>query len=526
MGNENMDEKLKNIQLEIDEAIDNLFVDKSAAEQKINTPPFQQSEFAAEEKSVLTDENEREPLFLNEKITDNTDTFKPEYNIEPPPETAQALSHDNLEQTINNIIAKITALSEWGITEKAVEKISGDVKKLTEKINENKPAVAITGMIMEVLKFFKENPDIPNADLLKFLTGGFSSLKLLLDPKKNAPNEIEKVFSSVNKRFSEISSQLSLRKFPENTDEFGKNTAGFQAEKIKTEAEAGFEELNTPEGADVLSDLTSFKKKESDDNLLINRAFLPPDSSSELKTPPLHEEEEVIEAMPENPRAEHTKDGMDVDTYYKNILEKVLQTAKLMEKESFMVQQVLEITEKLSVEIESLTALSNKLSIPTEEVSAQNTLNQLKNVNSSIQNDFKIFLKIVGKKDNDDFKAQEITPVVVGKRMIGIFSESISHLYSISLQQEKKFRKSGYIGLNGAQIPFVDLIEEFGETSVNSNKRLIVINTPSGKKALLVDKVLKKRFAFSNSPDSITGEDSILTARFFLTEEIIVYKPD
>jgi len=234
-----MDEKLKNIQLEIDEAIDNLFVDKSAAEQKINTPPFQQFEFATEEKSVLTDENEREPLFLNEKITDNTDTFKPEYSIEPPPETAQALSHDNLEQTINDIIAKITALSEWGITEKAVEKISGDVKKLTEKINENKPAVAITGMIMEVLKFFKENPDIPNADLLKFLTGGFSSLKLLLDPKKMRLMKLKRFFPQLTNGFLKFHHNCHCANSQKIQMNLEKILLGFRQKKLKLRLKQG-----------------------------------------------------------------------------------------------------------------------------------------------------------------------------------------------------------------------------------------------------------------------------------------------
>jgi len=67
-----------------------------------------------------------------------------------------------------------------------------------------------------------------------------------------------------------------------------------------------------------------------------------------------------------------------------------------------------------------------------------------------------------------------------------------------------------------------DLIKEFNEASENKNRRLLIIDTPKGKKALLVDKVLKKRFANTASPTSPEG--SIQIARFFLTEEIMIYK--
>jgi len=529
MENEKTDEKLKNIEKEIDSAIDKLFVDKIGSEEKIDEILSEQPEPSYEKEISPTDDIPEEPIVLNEKILEDENIPSPEFAEQEPKSEPAAGALNEYEQTIEKINTKITALSEWGITKNAVDKILSDMSALAEKIHENKLAFAVSGMITDVMTFFRNNPESPEPDLIKFLSEGFSALKSLL-ALGNESNESEDIFATINDRFSEISSKLTIDIPKIEMDSSLIEGNEFNEDVIEPDGENESIQLepteNLAEIAEANSQDSSEEKKESDDALSLDMSFIDPDLSDEPAAANVPSHEESIEPVGNVlPPVQPEKGTAVPASYYQNMLKEITQSVKSIQKESFLIQEVVEFTEKLSVEIESLETLTSRfMAAMATGIPAQNNLKQLQDSVSGLSEDFQIFSQIVGKRDEETFRAEEITPVVVGRRMIGILSESIDHLYSITPQQEKIFRETGHVSLNGAKIPFVDLIKEFGETSENKNRRLLVIDTPEGRKALLADKVLKKRFAFTNVLSPSSSKEHIQIARFFLTEEIMVYK--
>jgi hypothetical protein len=526
MENEKTDEKLKNIEKEIDSAIDKLFVDKIGSEEKIDEILSEQPEPFLEKEISPADDTPEEPIVLNEKILEDENIPSPEFaEQESKPEPAAGALNE-YEQTIEKINTKITALSEWGITKNAVDKILNDIAALSEKIRENKLAFAVSGMITDVMTFFRNNPESPEPDLIKFLSEGFSALKSLL-ASGDESNEPEDIFATINDQFSGISSKLTIDIPKIEMDSSLIEGNKFNEDIIEPSEENKSIQLEPAEIAANSSQDSPEEKKENDDALSLDMSFIDPDLPDESAAEITPSHEESIESAGNIPLPVQPKKDTEVPaSYYKNMLKEITQSVRSIQKESFLIQEVIEFTEKLFVEIESLETLTNKfMAAMATGIPAQNNLKQLQDSVSDLSEDFQIFSQIVGKRDGEDtFRAEEITPVVVGGRMIGLLSESIDHLYSITPQQEKIFRKTGYVSLNSAKIPFVDLIEELGETSENKNKRLLVIDTPKGRRALLADKILKKRFAFTNVSSSSSSEEYIQIARFFLTEEIMVYK--
>jgi len=403
-----------------------------------------------------------------------------------------------------------------------------DVKGLAEKIHKNKLAFAVTGMVTDVLTFFRQNPGAaPDPDLITFLSSGLSSLKALLEPKSGEARDPEETFSIINEQFSVVSSKLTLDipkieiDLPLNEYDPGKGIIGPDEGNIQVESGAGQEGIRTSgEKSDQLVDLPPKRAEKSYDVVSLDTTLIASDLPAKSKTMPLSDEGKAS-----LPPAESRKADAGPFSYYKNMLKEISSTVNSMEKESFLIQGTLGITEDLTVKIKSLATLTNRfMAVVSTGIPPNKDLKHLQDAVSAISADFETFLQIAGKKDDIAYKVEEITPVVVGRRMIGVLSEAIVHLYSITPQQEKKFREAGYVGLNGAQVPFIDLMEKFSETPASTNKRLIITYTSGAKKALLVDKVLKKRFVFTNASSSVEGP--IRTGRFFMTEEIMIYKLD
>jgi len=508
MMNEKVNGKIKDIEKEIDSAIDQLFVDNTSPQR-----PASDLLKATEESISEREETEPSQVSIKEKVEKE---------------------EDSLLQKIKTLQSKVGAFTEWGVTHAALERVSSGVKEISGAFSENRLVESVTRMISEVLDFLEKNPESHIQEMVDFLLSALNSIKMLVRPEKEGGLDPEDIFNSINSQFSQISSLLTLDvqkiELEENFSMPGVPEEGEETPGGKTEGNAEVEEET---GEELVGKKPEEEKplEGKDKTASLEMGFVAPSKAAEEEL-----EMEEIEVLKEEGALEkaeeiHEEKGILMPGYeestpvYKSfheITDELSVALKRMERDFFESNSILGLTEKLSIEIDTLYTLSNRfMAVISKGIPSENNLKQVQKAVSEIRKDFKILSNFLGPEELGKFKVEEIVPVVAGKSMIGLLSHSIGNIYSISKRQEQKFRKERHVKINDEIIPLVDLLEELGEMSENPNKRLIVVNAPQGKKAVLADKVLKRRFALISESKA---HDSLKIARFFSTEEILVYE--
>jgi len=508
MMNEKVNGKIKDIEKEIDSAIDQLFVDKTS-------PQRPASDVLKATEESISEREEAEPSQVSIKEKGEKE-------------------EDALSQKIKTLQSKVGAFTEWGVTHAALEKVSSGVKEISETFSENRLVESVTRMLSEVFDFLEKNPESHVQELVNFVLSAFSSLKMLIRPEKEGGLDPEEVFNSINSQFSQISSLLTFdipkieleKSFSiPGVPEEGEETPEEKTEEIPEIEEETGEELegNKPEEEKPLED--------KDKTASLEMGFAAPSEATEkeleMEEIEVSEEEGALEKDEEIIEEKEIlipghKESIPIYKNFHDITDELSVALKRMERDFFESNSILGLTEKLSIEIDTLDTLSNRfMAVISKGIPSENNLKQVQKAVSEIRKDFKTLSNFLGPEELGKFKVEEIVPVVVGKSMIGLLSHSIGNIYSISKRQEQKFRGERHVKINDESIPFVDLLEELEEMSENPNKRLIVVNAPQGKKAVLADKVLKRRFALVSESKV---PDSLKIARFFFTEEIPVYE--
>ena len=530
MKDENVDEKLKDIEKEIDHAIDQLFVDKTSPEKP---PP-----------EVLKSDETTTPSEEREQSQDiSTDAVEGEKMEETTAEEAEIDTGNEYSQIIETLQSKVEAFTEWGVTDTALEKVLSGIKEIKEVFSENRFIESVAGMITEVLEFLGKNQASHVEELVEFLVSAFNSLKMLIQPRREEGTITdEEVFNAINSQFSEISSLLT---FDIDTIELEEVYAipgedkGEQkpvrevsegpAGEVQTEGESkGTQKANTTiESQDVEA---SFTKSEKASHEEVEKFKTEEEIDTlEIEATETQEAEPALE-LPEERAPEKTQEEITISketlsapfAKFHELTNELAGTLQQMKEAFFEANAISEIMEKLSIEVDTLNTLTNRfVAVTVSGIPSENDLKLLQKSVSEIGDDFEALANLLSPEEMRQLEVEEIVPVVVGKKMIGLSSQSIGMIYSISQGQENRFRSEGSINLGGEKIPFIDLFEEYSEISANPNKRLIIVDSDQGKKALLSDRVLKRRFVLISKSEV---PHALRRAKFFFTEEIPVYE--
>lgn len=530
MKDDNVDEKLKDIEREIDHAIDQLFVDQTSS--KKSTPEILKSD----ETTTLSEEKEQSQDM-------STRVAEDEKMEETTSEEAGVDTGNEYSQIIGTLQSKVEAFAEWGVTDTALEKILSGIKEIKEAFSENRFIESVVGMITEVLEFLRKNQTSHVKELVEFLVSAFNSLKMFIQPRREegAPAD-EEVFNAINSQFSGISSLLTfdidtieleeVYTIPEEDkgeQKLVREVSEGPAGEVQTEggSEETQEANTTTESQDGEA---SFTKSEKASHEEVKKFKTEEETDTlEMKATERQEAEPALE-LPEEGASEKTQEEITISketlsapfAKFHELTNELAATLQQMKKAFFEANAISEIMEKLSTEVDTLNTLTNRFTAVTASgTPPENDLKSLQKSVSEIGDDFETLANLLSPEEMRQLEVGEVVPVVVGKKMVGLNSQSIGMIYSISQSQENRFRNKGSINLGGEEIPFIDLFEEYSEISANPNKRLIIVDTDQGKKALLSDRVLKRRFALISRSEV---HHALRSAKFFFTEEIPVYE--
>ncbi len=553
MKDEDLEEKLKDIEKEIDSAIDQLFVDKVAEE-----PPAQAMMDMGPETSTPEEESSAGPT--SEALDNEVEPAKPE-------DAGETGITEKYSDVIDTLQSKVEAFTEWGVTDVALEKILSEIHEIKNAFGERKLLASVVSMITEVLNFLKENPTSHVPELVEFLSNALNAIKKLIHSADETSPEDKELYDAINTQFSEISTLLT---FDIDTIELEERFAlpGDEGEKLEeTESKENIEPIDlgihgsaeTSQKETAAQEMEesgeSEEKGEREKIVNLSMSFLEPtDREAEVLegdegAAPEKEQAEALDVgifdmkkVPSETSLDEVEARGSVETAegerqpippasvvasspiekFHELTDELRETFKSVEKVFFESHTIPELMEKLTVAMEALKSHTNRLlTVKSAGVQSENELKQLQNTVSELRDDFESLSELLAPEGINQFNVEEIVPVVVGKKMVGVSTKGIGQIYSISKTQEEKFLREGKITLKGESIPVVNLFEEFAEVSQNPNKRLIVVNGTNGSRALLADKVLKRCFALvSGEP----GAHDVRTVKFYVVEEIPLYE--
>ena len=545
MDDKNFDEKMKDIEREIDSAIDQLFVDKiSEASQDFEAYELQQ-EKPLEEEVVAGAEKEEE------KVSAVSD------------EAQKAEEGEAAFRELDTLKSRIEKFLEWGVTDKALDNVANAIQKISHDFQENKFIESVTNMISDVLNFLKENPDSHLKEMVDFLMYAFGSIpKLIKSDKEGAdPDEI---FNAVNAQFSSISSMMTFDipkiELEERFTIPEEEAIPEEASEVETATATTVTEEKTDQPPQPLEEQEGEAAQEAEEESALDMAFVDLEEPIAEGEPPVEElspetaQEEIVEEGLEEKEEEtvgevHVEEreaeGMETVEVeeieeveelvvppvgaeeplfryktFKDIADELTLALKKVENSFFQTNNILDISGRLSTEIESLVSITDKLiSVISYGMPTDSDVKQLQKTVAEINEDYKVLAGFF--EQSEGLKAEEIVPVIVGRKMVGLLSSAVKNIYAISSAQEASIKQKGHIKIKGEEIPFIDLLEIFGETSESHNKRVVIMEGPDGQKAVLVNRVMKRRFALVSG---IGEQDVQKNARFYFAEEIPVYE--
>ncbi len=538
MDDKNFDEKMKDIEREIDSAIDQLFVDKiSEAGRDFEAYELQEEKTLEEEVGAGAEDKGKEKAAA---VSEET----------------QKEEGEAVFQELDTLKSRIEKFLEWGVTDKALDNVTSAIKKINQDFRENKFVESVTNMVTDVLNFLKENPESHLKEMVDFLMYAFGSIPKLIKSDKEGVDPDE-IFNAVNAHFSSISSMMTFdipkieleERFTIPGEESIQEEAG-EAETVSPGTEEKTDQSQPLEGEE--GEIAEKAEEES----ALDMAFVDleePISEGESVEGPSPEEiarEEIAEegleveekAVEEVQLEEKETEEMEtvveeeveelvvppVETEeplfryktFKDIADELTLALKKVENSFFQTNNILDISGRLSAEIESLVSITDKLiSVISYGMPTDSDVKQLQKTVADINEDYKVLTGFF--EQSESLKAEEIVPVIVGRKMVGLLSSAVKNIYAISSAQEASIKEKGHIKIKGEEIPFIDLLEIFGETSESPNKRVVVMEGSDGQKAVLVNRVMKRRFALVSG---IGEQDVQKNARFYFAEEIPVYE--
>ena len=503
------DGKIKDIEKEIDNAIDQLFVDKIPSESS------SQEEIQPEEKFSMDMEDVKSELIEEGKGEEEKAEVSPEEGLVSQDETG-----DFLEE-IDSLKEKVKKFLEWGVTGKALDNIQEGTRKIKDEYPKNKLIDSVTRMMSDILDFLRQNPDSHLNEMVDFLISAFGALEKLIRSDKDREIDGEGVFNSINAQFSTVSSLLTFE-IPNIELEESFSVPGSEVTPAaESDEDSGKDETIEPAEIEEVKDGTD----------IVDMTFLEPEKVeepfqeeiSEDSVEKLKGEKKVWESLEAEQPPETPAVGMEVQNKnFETLLMDFSQALKEAQKAYFLANNILDVANKLSTEIDALVAITNRfMAIVSTGIPSDKDLKQLQAVVNEINRDFGSLSNSIGTIDRESQKVTEIIPVTVGRKMIGLPSQSVEKVYAISQKQEKQFKENGFVKIKDNKLPFMDLLSEFGEVSKVPDKRVVVMETPVGKKAILVDKVLKKRFALVSE---IGHPDLPKMAKFYFAEEMPIYE--
>jgi len=526
MKDREKDEKMKVIEEEIDSAIDQLFVDKTIPSQETETResmPEDSREISASEavpsiEKPETQEGETSIAFKKEADHENEKIEK-------------------YVQIIAGLKKRVEKFIEWGVTDSALENIREGILKIGDQFAENKMVVSAVRMVTEVLDFLEKNQEMHLREMVEFVTDAFGSLEKLIQADKGEGNASEEVFDTLNSQFSKISTLMTFEipkieldedisgiasgedhkkdetqdDVPEEIEHKHVEVADEEAEKVKEVVEEKFETTPTISENDDILEMT-FLGADSEEEI-----FLEKEQEKKPETKTETQKLEKKEGVPEDSRKDLPGMGN-----FENLIREITGSLKEMERMFFLARDIPEIAGKLSTEIVTLSEVVTRI---TAEISSgifsEKDLKELQETAKKIQTDFNLLSRSISIDPNvdDKIKIEEVMPVIVGKKTVGFLAQEVQKVYAITPKQEQLFKEKRFISLKGEKIPFVDLLSEYGEFSANPDKRVVIIENRDGIKGVLVDKVLKKRFAFVYKE----GPELLKIVKFYFSEEIPLY---
>ncbi len=148
---------------------------------------------------------------------------------------------------------------------------------------------------------------------------------------------------------------------------------------------------------------------------------------------------------------------------FKDIADELTLALKKVENSFFQTNNILDISGRLSAEIESLVSITDKLiSVISYGMPTDSDVKQLQKTVADINEDYKVLTGFF--EQSESLKAEEIVPVIVGRKMVGLLSSAVKNIYAISSAQEASIKEKGHIKIKGEEIPFIARIIAVADT--------------------------------------------------------------
>ncbi len=531
------DEKIKDIEKEIDNAIDQLFVDK--------TSPVSLDEEGTVDASDSGMKKEEEPAIEEVREAGEGTSLLEDEAISKEEDT------EKLSREIEKLKQKVERFLEWGVTDKALDNISKGIEDIRGTVDGDKFVESVSRMIHDVLEYLKNDQETYIKEMVDFLTNAFGALERLVKyVKKDEDGNAEDVFNAINEQFSTISSKMT---FDIPQIELEETFAGPQVEQEEKEEET--EEENVAKGkveekVKEDHDETEMITDEQEEEEIIELEEQVPgeqgiqggepeptvekDQELELafvEAEKFVEKETYGESIPpkmvKEVRAEEQKTDtpslQPLERKFSDIVEELRLVYREVEKSFFSANALYDLAGKLSNEMDELSMMVNRfVAISSAGVPSEKELNSLQNTVNKLHGDFDTLSKIVGTKEEESLTVEEVVPVIIGKRMVGLPASMIKNVFAITERQEAIFKEKGFVTFKNEKVLLIDLLGEYGEVSRNREKRLVLVEDTAGnKKVLLVDRVLKRRFALVSQEKAT---DLPRKAKFYFAEEIPIYE--
>jgi len=521
-----VNDHLRDVEKEIDQAIDQMFFGESQ-----EVPP-EEPEVAASESAF------REPVPPKEGEKAGRGIALSEEKKEEGKESARSYL-----DVVESLERKVRAMSEWGVTEAAVDKIIVGMEKIHEAFGPDEHIRKVVEMVAEILSRIKENPaSQQDGDLVNFLLDAFGFIKSRIETESGQRGEKgEKIYDEIHDRYLSLSAKMTsgeeqpVKRPPapqeaeteevpswlEQTTLWGSMP---QASSERAFPEAASEKP-TAGGEDIINlgleslasgppEVAQIEEEES-----VEGEEKPSLFSKSLSSPGYAEPTEKTEKDGDK-KAEALPRKVSIENLHA-LTEMLSETLRAVKRSLWESKGLKDLTEMLAIEMAEMNRLCKRVAEKTTDPAVRNDTEELARSLNKIQKDFIQLTDLLDPVSSQEMGMEAVIPVAVGRKVVALREVFVEAIYSISREQEKRFREKGVVLLKGKRLPFIDLGEEYHEVSNRTDRRLVIFGDEKAQKALLVDKVLKRRIALLARRSSL---DSPRNAGIYIKEEMPVFE--
>ncbi len=528
---ERVDDTLKDVEREIDHAIDQLFFGESS-----EMPP-------AEPTAILPEKESAEPASENEDGTGGfADQAEGDKVAEKVAEKELVSPAKPYLEIMESLQRKVRAMSEWGVTEAAIDKIITGMDEIHGAFHQDPQVREVVEMVAEILTRLKENPESQNGDLVNFLLDAFGFIKELIETKKELRGVREKeIFERIHERYVNLSKKIVSDEGSSKRKSLDSQDVGREERPSWLEQTALREEIpprETP-GTDIHATVPERSEAGKEDIINLDLELLEPEFPKPAQTQEKSVEGATSALSQELPdRAEqHAKAAekmgegeigeqkgplqkVPVDGLH-TVTEMLSETLYAVKKALWETKGIRNLTEILAIEIVEMNKICERVAKKAMDSAVRSDAERLIRALKKTQMEFVQLSNLLDPVSSQGVEMEAVIPVAVGKKVVALRERFVDAIYSITREQEKRFREKGTISLKGERLPFVDLMEEFHEVSSHSDRHLVIVMAKEGKRALLVDKILKRRVAVLARSDS---PETPRNARIYIEEEMPMFE--